>query len=176
MLVARVSRPGALRAVSVSRAYSSAPPRLVGRPTGVAVPPRPLTSALVGFLGGAALAAATGLYWIRHEYTQASTSVMQSSERLTDMANHVTQYLDRIAELEQRVRRIEKQQITRDEVTHAWDSHRKLYSDMFEESHELKERLWQLEHTIFATRTRTEPVAWDLVPARPPPLPPVRLL
>lgn len=97
MLVARVSRPGALRAVSVSRAYSSAPPRLVGRPTGVAVPPvrfahsqqRPLTSALVGFLGGAALAAATGLYWIRHEYTQASTSVMQSSERLTDMANHV---------------------------------------------------------------------------------------
>jgi len=32
------------------------------------------------------------------------------------------------------------------------------------------------EHTIFATRTRTEPVAWDLVPARPPPLPPVRLL
>lgn len=56
----------------------------------------------------------------------------------------MTQYLDRIAELEQRVRRIEKQQITRDEVTHAWDWHRKLYSDMFEESHELKERLWQL--------------------------------
>ncbi|WFD19023.1 hypothetical protein MCAP1_001238 [Malassezia caprae] len=173
MLVAHVSRPGALRALTVRRAYSSATPRLVGQPTGVAVPSRPLTSALVGFLSGAALAAAAGLYWIRHEYTQASTSVLQSSERLTDMANH---YLDRIAELEHRVQRIEKQQITRDEVTHAWDSHRQLYSDMFEETHELKERLWQLEHTIFATRARAEPVAWDLEPARPLPLPPVRLV
>lgn len=56
----------------------------------------------------------------------------------------MTQYLDRIAELEHRVQRIEKQQITRDEVTQAWDSHRQLYTDMFEETHELKERLWQL--------------------------------
>jgi len=97
MLVARVSRLGALRPLTVHRAYTSATPRLVGQPTGVAVPSvrlahsrqRPLTSALVGFLSGAALAAAAGLYWIRHEYTQASTSVLQSSERLTDMANHV---------------------------------------------------------------------------------------
>ena len=56
----------------------------------------------------------------------------------------MTQYLDRIADLELRVQRMEKQQITRDEVTHAWDSHRQLYSDMFEETHALKERLWHL--------------------------------
>ncbi|WFD25974.1 hypothetical protein MNAN1_000947 [Malassezia nana] len=157
------------------RTYASAP-RLIDPPVGEVVPSRPLTRALVGFLAGATLAATAGLYWIRHEYTQASASVLESSERLTDMANHVTQYLDRIAELERRVQRIEKQQITRDEVTRAWDSHRQLYSDLFEETHELKERLWTLDHALFATRTRGEPLFWD--PARPqaPPLPPVRLI
>lgn len=65
----------------------------------------------------------------------------------------MTQYLDRIAELERRVQRIEKQQITRDEVTRAWDSHRQLYSDLFEETHELKERLWTLGACQALTQT-----------------------
>lgn len=46
--------------------------------------------------------------------------------------------------LEQRLNMLEKTLAPRDEVQKAWESHRNLYTDMFEETHAIRERLWKL--------------------------------
>lgn len=56
----------------------------------------------------------------------------------------MTHYLDRIALLEQRLSALEKVAATREEVDEARDAQRKLYTDMFEETHQIRERLWKL--------------------------------
>ena len=91
--------------------------------------------------------------------------------------------MERIHLVENRVRQLEKEVISRNEVEHAANSLRKLYSDMFEETHELRQRMWNLgkcsthtEHETFATRKHYDPPSWA------PPLddrvrlPPVRII
>lgn len=56
----------------------------------------------------------------------------------------VTQYLDQIAILQTRVAALEKALVSRDEVNEAWESHRQLYKDLFEEMTTLRERMWRL--------------------------------
>ena len=56
----------------------------------------------------------------------------------------VTHYLDRIASLEHRLSLLENVAATREELNEARDAQRRLYADMFEETHSIRERLWKL--------------------------------
>ncbi|KOS15764.1 hypothetical protein Malapachy_2205 [Malassezia pachydermatis] len=131
---------------------------------------------LLGFLAGFTIASGIGLYWIRLEYTKAANEVLHSSEHLTHTALNVTQYLERIAKLEARLDELDKVLITREEVQGAWDSHRKLYEDLYEENLGLRERMWKLEHEIFATRKHFDEPAWAPRDDKVLRLPPVRLV
>ena len=80
---------------------------------------------------------------------------------------------------------LEKTLAPRDEVQKAWESHRNLYTDMFEETHAIRERLWKLGtlHQLLTqnmtcsqrTRSRVSPT-WDQPSYEIPPMPPVRLV
>ena len=85
----------------------------------------------------------------RTMYVVRDERYLLSSHERTRLHVQVTHYLQRIAILEQRMNHIEKVLVTRDEVHDAWDSHRKLYSDMFEETLTLRERLWKLGTFVF---------------------------
>lgn len=178
--------------------YSTAPPRLVGAKPSIRGPmvridafiQRPFTSGTLGFLAGFSLAGVIGLYYLQREYRNASHSVLASSARLTHSAENVrceltqvTGYLDRIHLVEQRMNQLESGTVSRNEIEEAAASFRKLYSDLFEETLELRKRMWELgtcftdtEHETFATRKRHDAPSWA------PPLedrirlPPVRII
>lgn len=61
-----------------------------------------------------------------------------------ELTKQVTQYLERIALLEQRLNKLERTLVTHQEVQEAWESHRNLYTDMFQETHAIRDRLWKL--------------------------------
>ena len=86
---------------------------------------------------------------LRTMYVDRDERYLPPSHERTCLHMQVTHYLQRIAVLEQRMNHIEKVLVTRDEVHDAWDSHRKLYSDMFEETLTLRERLWKLGTFVF---------------------------
>ncbi|WFD38508.1 uncharacterized protein MJAP1_001461 [Malassezia japonica] len=158
------------------RAYSQAPPRLVGAQPTIRGPMRPFTSGVLGFLLGFSAAGVAGLYWLQREYRSASNSVLASSARLTDSATNVTGYLDRLNLLEARMREVSGDAMSRTEANTAAESLRKLYADLFEETHELRERMWELEHETFATRKRQDPPSWAPPLKDTVRLPPVRLV
>ncbi|WFC99177.1 hypothetical protein MYAM1_001921 [Malassezia yamatoensis] len=56
----------------------------------------------------------------------------------------VTSYLERITAVEEVMNQLNKQVVQRDEFNHAAQSMRKMYSDLFEETHELRKRMWEL--------------------------------
>lgn len=61
----------------------------------------------------------------------------------------MTGYLDRIQDVEARMNQLEKAVISRKQFDDAAESIRKLYTDMFEETHELRKRMWDLGTSLF---------------------------
>ncbi|WFD47659.1 hypothetical protein GLX27_002311 [Malassezia furfur] len=158
------------------RRYATAPPRLVGTPPTIRGPMRPFTSGALGFLIGFSIAGTLGVYYMQQEYRAASNSVLASSARLTHSAQNVTGYLDRIQDVEARMNQLEKAVISRKQFDDAAESIRKLYTDMFEETHELRKRMWDLEHETFATRKRHDTPTWAPPLEDRVRLPPVRII
>ena len=66
----------------------------------------------------------------------------------------VTGYLDRLNLLEARMREVSGDAMSRTEANTAAESLRKLYADLFEETHALRERMWELGTFLFLHRTR----------------------
>ncbi|WFD43267.1 hypothetical protein MPSI1_001928 [Malassezia psittaci] len=136
------------------RGYGTGVPQLVGSQPSIRGPMRPFTSGVVGFLAGFSLAGTLGLYYLQREYRAASSSVLASSARLTSSAQNVTSYLERITAVEEVVNQLNKQVVKRDEFSQAAQSMRKLYSDLFEETHELRKRMWELGTYIIEVLTQ----------------------
>ncbi|KAI3620353.1 hypothetical protein CBS9595_002320 [Malassezia furfur] len=132
---------------------------------------RPFTSGALGFLIGFSIAGTLGVYYMQQEYRAASNSVMASSARLTHSAQNVTGYLDRIQDVEARMNQLEKGVVSRKQFDDAAESLRKLYTDMFEETHELRK-----QHETFATRKHHDAPSWAPPLEDRVRLPPVRII
>ncbi|WFD34076.1 hypothetical protein MCUN1_000908 [Malassezia cuniculi] len=169
------------RASGIYRRVATTPaPQLVGELPSMRRPMRPFTTAALGFLFGFGAATLGSLYLLQKEYRAASASVLASSASLNAHAEHFTSYLDRIAAAEARVDQLSKLVVSRELIDQTNETARRMYSDMYEETLALRERVWRLGTSLADTEnerlafTQTPRSVWDAPP--PPPSPAMRLL
>ncbi|PKI84226.1 hypothetical protein MVES_001732 [Malassezia vespertilionis] len=151
------------------RVYSTAA-RLVGAEPTIRGPMRPFTGTVLGFLFGFGAASLCGLFMLQREFNLAVSSVANSSDMLAGAA------ANRVEMLENEVRRMRKNAVTLTDASRASESNDKLYRDMFEETLSLRERMWNLEHAIFATRAVAPDPDWAPPLVHTKTLPAVRLI
>ncbi|GAA5823718.1 hypothetical protein JCM5353_008567, partial [Sporobolomyces roseus] len=99
---------------------------------------------LIGFLLGLTAVGTYGYYLLLSDYSLASTKLLSSIEQLEFSTSLISNQLEKIHELEQRLQGFEKQTVEKKELKSLRDEYRKLWESSHLDGVNLKAHVWSI--------------------------------